>query len=276
MMMKRICIVGVGLIGGSIGMDVKHLHLASEVIGVVRRKESISESVKLGAVDYATLDVSEGIKDSDFIILAAPISKLFSLAEKIKSNAVIIDVASVKGKLVNQLEKILGGNYVGTHPMAGSEKRGVAAACAGLFTGANCIITPTENTKSKAISAVVDFWQKLGAKVITLSVDEHDKLVALTSHMPHIVAASLVNTIADNKKAISCIGPGFKDSTRIAASPPVLWREICEWNKDAILASLKEFRTELSDIEILINSGNWNELLNKLEKAKDLRRDKWK
>lgn len=275
-MMKRICIVGVGLIGGSIGIDVKRLGLARKVVGVVRRKESIAESVKLGAVDHATLDISFGIKDADFIILAAPISKIFSLAEKIKSKAVIIDVASVKGRLVSQLEKILGGNYVGTHPMAGSEKRGVASACAGLFTGATCIVTPTKNTKRKAISTVMDFWQKIGAKVITLSVDEHDKLVALTSHMPHLVAASLVNSIGDNKKAVSCIGPGFRDSTRIAASSPELWREICEWNKTAILASLKRFRTSLSDIEGLINSGNWDGLLNKLKKAKDLRQDKWK
>lgn len=269
--MKRICIIGVGLIGGSIGIDVRRLHLTKEVVGVVRRKESIEESIRLGAVDRATLDVAEGIKDADLIILATPISKMVTLAEKIKGEAVIIDVASVKGKLVSQLENILGGNYVGTHPMAGSERRGVSAAKEGLFKGATCIITPTENTKKEALEKVMEFWKKLGAKIITLSVDEHDRLVALTSHLPHLVVASLVNTVVDQ----SCIGPGFKDTTRIAASPPALWQEICEWNKDAVLASLKKFRGELSSIEELINSSNWNELLNKLAKAKDLR-DKWK
>lgn len=273
--MKRICIVGVGLIGGSIGIDVRRLHLAREVVGVVRRKESIEESVRLGAVDRATLDINEGVNGADLVILATPISKMVSIAEKIKSEAVIIDVASVKGKLVRELEKVLGTNYVGTHPMAGSERRGVSAAKAGIFEGSTCIITPTENTKPGALGKVKEFWKRLGAKVITLSIDEHDRLVAFTSHLPHLLAAGLVNTMAGEEKVESCIGPGFKDTTRIAASPPALWQEICEWNKDAILASLKKFQGELSGIEELINSSNWNELLNKLAKAKDLR-DKWK
>lgn len=269
--MRRVCIIGVGLIGGSIGIDLKRLHLAEEVVGVVRRKESIEESVRLGAVDQATLDIAEGVKNADFVILATPISKMVSTAEKIRSNAIIIDVGSVKGKLVSQLESVLGGNYVGTHPMAGSEKRGVSNARAGLFEGATCIVTPTKNTKKEALEKVKKFWEKLGAKIITLSIDEHDRLVALTSHLPHLVAASLVNTVAGHE----CIGPGFRDITRIASSPPALWQEICEWNKDAVLAGLKKFKGEISGIEELINSSNWDELLNKLAKAKELR-DRWK
>lgn len=273
--MKKVCIIGVGLIGGSIGMDIKRLHLADEVTGVVRRKESIEESKRLGAVDRATLVLSEGIKDAGMIILATPVSKIIPFAEKLNTKAIVIDVASVKGKIVRELERILGPKYVGTHPIAGSEKKGVSGSRINLFKGTTCIITPTKNTNKEALRTVTEFWKKLGANVVTMCADEHDKLVALTSHLPHLVATSLVNTVVSQPETEPCIGTGFKDTTRIASSHPPLWQEICEWNKEAILDSLKNFKNELSDVEETVKSSNWNELLNKLIKAKELR-DKWK
>jgi len=269
--MEKICIVGVGLIGGSIGLDIKKHNLASTVIGVVRRKESIKESIELGAVSNATLDINEGVKDADMIILATPISKTVELARKIKTKAIVTDVASVKGKLVKELESIIGRNYVGTHPIAGSEKKGVSRAKTGLYKGAYCIITPTENTKKEALDKVIDFWKKLGSKIKILKTEEHDKLIAMTSHMPHLIAASLVNVVLEKKEMQSCIGPGFRDTTRIAASTPDLWKEICEWNKDQISSSLTELLKETSEIKELIDSNNWDELYNKLAKAKELR-----
>lgn len=273
--MKKLCIIGVGLIGGSIGIDARRKCLAGEVVGVVRRKESIAESIEMQAVDKATLDIAEGIKDADLIILAVPISEIIPTARKIKSKAVIADVASVKGRLVRQLEKIFGKNYIGTHPMAGSENRGVCSARQGIFKDAICVVTPTENTSLKALRMVSGFFRELDARVVRLEPALHDQLVALTSHIPHLISGSLVNLINKEPKAELCIGPGFKDMTRIAKSPPVLWQEICEWNKDEILAGLKKFSRELSAIRELIASSQWDGLVNKLKKAKDLR-DKWK
>jgi len=273
--MKRICIIGIGLIGGSIGMDIKRLHLADEVVGVVRRKDAVAESIQYGAVDRATMDIAEGIDSATLIILAVPISKMLFIAEKIKTKGIIIDVASVKGGLVNRLESILGRNYVGTHPIAGSEKKGVSGAKTGIFKGAACVITPTKNTNPDAVKAVSGFWEKLGADVFSLSADEHDKLAAVTSHLPHLAASSLINTVGEGQDEARCLGPGIKDTTRIAGSPPELWQDICKWNKNAILESIEKFEKEMYSIKNLISSENWDGLLNKLASAKKLR-DKWK
>lgn len=271
--MKKVTIVGVGLIGGSIGMDIRRLKLAQEVVGVVRRKESVEEVIKYGSVDHATLDLEEGSKDSDMIILATPISSMPQIAQDlhIKKETVVIDVASVKGKLVEKLESILGKNYVGTHPMTGSEKKGISGARAGLFDGAVCIITPTQKTRPKFLKITREFWTSLGAKTVVLAPDEHDRIVALISHLPHLVSASLVNILMDRPKAVECVGPGFRDSTRIASSPPELWQEICEWNKDEILSSIDKFQRELSDLKAELEANNWGKFLDRLKRAKDIR-----
>lgn len=273
--MNRISIVGVGLIGGSIGIDARKMGLAKEVVGVVRRAESIDECIKAGAVDKATLDIKEGVEKADMIILATPISIMEKIAEEIVkytgSETIVIDVASVKGELVKKIEGILGTRYVGTHPMAGAEKKGVSDAKSGLFYGATCIITPTEKTRPKCLKDVKEFWEKLRAKIIVLPPCEHDKVVGMISHLPHLVAASMVNIISDEQRALSCIGPGFKDSTRIAGSPPELWQEICEWNKEEILASIDKFQKEFAGVRNLIETSNWAGLLEKLRKAREIR-----
>jgi len=273
--MKKLTIIGVGLIGGAIALDVKKNKLADEVVGVVRRAESIDECKRLGVVDKATLSVNEGVKDADFIVLATSISIMPKIAEEIlkniKKDTVVIDVASVKGDLVKKLEGILGNHYVGTHPMAGSEKRGVSAAREDLYKKATCIITPTSKTEPKALKVVMEFWTRLGARIMVLTPDKHDRVVSLISHLPHITAACLVNSIAGEEEAISCVGPGFKDSTRIASSPPELWQEICEWNKDQILQSIVKHQRELEDVRVHIERSNWDMLLQKLKNAKEIR-----
>ncbi len=272
-MMGCIAIVGIGLIGGSLGIDIRRLKLAREVIGIVRRRESIEKAIKSGAVDRATIDITGGSKDADMVILATPISTMLEIAGKlcIKKESVVIDVASVKGRLVSRLEEVLGKNYVGTHPMAGSEKKGISAARAGLFNGAVCIITPTENTRPRLLKTVREFWNNLGARIVILSPGEHDRVVGLTSHLPHLVASSLINAISLEPRCIDCIGPGFKDATRIASSPPELWQEICEWNKEEILSGIDRFQKELSDLKTKIESNDWNNVLDKLKKAQDIR-----
>lgn len=273
--MTKITIIGVGLIGGSIGIGVREKKLAKEVVGVVHRPESIEECLKKGAVDKATLDVKDGVKDADMVILSTPISRMEPIAKEvsgnIKKDAIVIDIASVKEKLVYKLENILGKNYVGTHPMTGSEQKGVAGARLGLFNDAVCIITPTANTRPKFLKTVREFWKELGSRVVVLSPEEHDRLVSFTSHLPHLLAASLVNILSIEPKAMDTIGPGFRDSTRIAKSQPAMWQEICEWNREDILSSIDKFQSELSALKKLIESNNWNGVLDKLKTAKDIR-----
>jgi prephenate dehydrogenase len=272
---KRISIIGVGLLGGSIGMDIKKKGISYEVVGIVRRQEQIAECIKAGAIDKGSIDNIEGTKDADMIIFATPVSAMPKIAKEIKCNikpdTIVIDVASVKGKLVRQMEDILGTNYVGTHPMAGSEKKGVSAAKTGLFYKSKCIITPTEKTSQKFLKEVKEFWALLRANTVILSPQEHDKIIALVSHLPHLMASSLVNIMASDPIAPSCIGPGFKDSTRIAASPPLLWQEICEWNREEILTVIDKFQNELSLFKSLIDKKDWVGVFNKLQKAKELR-----
>lgn len=275
--MKKICIIGVGLIGGAIGIDVKRLGLAQKVVGVVRRQESIQESIKQKAVDEATLSLSEGVRDADMVIIATQISSIIDISKKIignlKEGAVVIDVGSIKGKLVDSLDNIFGDkiHYVGTHQMAGSEKKGVLFAHEDMFKDATCVITPTKKTNTDALNFVNDFWEKLGANIVTIPAGEHDKVVAMSSHLPHVIAASLVNLIRKNENVQPFIGPGFKDTTRIAGSTPVIWKDICQWNKDEILKSIEEYKKELSAIQETINCENWDELLKKLDSAKETR-----
>ncbi len=275
--MKKVCIIGIGLIGGSIGMDIKRLGLAREVVGVVRRPEAVAESVQAGAVDQATLDLQAAVTGSDLIIIATPVAttipKVREIKNALKSGAIVIDVASVKGKLVRELDQVIGQSvcYVGTHPMAGSEIKGVSGAKSGLFNGATCIITATERTDQQALKVVREFWQKLGAKIVDLSPEEHDRLVAYTSHLPHLVAASLVNTLAELPQAEQGVGSGFKDTTRIAGSNPALWQEICEWNRDQILTGIQSFKKEVAEIENSLAASDWQKLLAILTKAKTLR-----
>ncbi len=272
---KRVSIIGMGLLGGSIGMDIKKKAIADEVVGIVHRAEQVDECINAGAIDRGTVSNVEGTKDADMIILATPISVMPKIANEIKANVkaetIVIDVASVKGKLVKQMEEILGPNYVGTHPMAGSEKKGITAAKTGLFYRSKCIITPTDKTRPEFLKRVREFWSTFQANTIILSPEEHDKIIALVSHLPHLMASSLVNTMADDPKASSCVGPGFRDSTRIAASQPLLWKEICEWNREEILAVIDKFQNKLSVFKSFIEKSNWNGVFDELKKAKEIR-----
>lgn len=272
---KKISIIGVGLLGGSIGMDVKKKGIADEVVGVVHRPEQIEECIKAGAIDKGTLHNSEGTIDADMIIFATPISVMPKIAEEIKPNVkpetIVMDVASVKGKLVKQMEDVLGTNYIGTHPMAGSEKKGISAAKAGLFYRSKCIITPTDKTRPKFLKEAMEFWALLKANTVILNPEEHDKLIALVSHLPHLMASVLVNIMTDESKASLCIGPGFRDTTRIAASQPLLWQEICEWNREEILAIIDKFQNEFSAFRGLIERSDWSGVFDKLKKAKEIR-----
>jgi prephenate dehydrogenase len=280
---NKVSIIGVGLLGGSLGQALRKHKLADEVVGCVRRKETITEARRAGAVDSATLDFAAGVKDADLIILCTPIGQmrrtLQALRPHIKRGAIITDVGSVKGSVVRELESLAakaGAHFIGSHPMAGSEKTGVSAARSDLYDGAACIITPTKKSNLQAVKAVEALWKTLGARVVKLSPDKHDQLVARSSHLPHLLAAQLVNHTLGKiqpAQALLC-ATGFRDTTRIASGSPEMWRDIAVANRAHLAKSLGDFIAELSKLQKQVRAGNEKVLARFFKQAKQ-RRDAW-
>ncbi|MFH1904470.1 MAG: prephenate dehydrogenase [bacterium] len=278
---NKVCIFGVGLIGGSVGMAIKKNGLADEVIGIGRDIRRLRRAVLAGAVDRVTTDYIKEVKDADLVILSMHIKSSIEVAKRIapflKRDAVVTDVESTKELFCKKMQGILpnGIHFVGTHPIAGLERHGVDVATHRLFNGAVCVITKTSKTNKDALLKVKKLWNKIGANVVLFSPSQHDKLVALTSHLPHIAAVSLVNAMGKtetvDKDLKLVIGKGFKDTTRIASSSPQMWQEICITNKKNILDALSRFQRELDKIYKLINKSDREGLTKELEKAKSLR-----
>lgn len=275
---NKITIVGMGLLGGSIGKALIERKLADEVVGVVRRKEAVREVKRAGAAHRATLDIAEGVAGADIVILGVPVDQMEHLsreiAASIRADTIVTDVGSVKGCVVAQLEDIFRsrGTFVGSHPMAGKEKGGVAHADPRLFEGAITIVTVTRRTSLPALQTVKVLWEKLGSRVVRLSVDDHDAAVAAVSHLPHVIAVSLMNSVARGRNArkdpFRCIGPSFKDMTRIVSSPADMWAGILVANREKVLTSLHDFIGELKTVEAAIESGDVRALKSFFEKAR--------
>ncbi|MBU1146852.1 MAG: prephenate dehydrogenase [Candidatus Omnitrophica bacterium] len=274
-MFKSIAIVGLGLIGGSLGLAIKEKRLAKEVVGVSRRQATIRRALSLGAVDRVTLDLRKGIKDADLVILTAPVLTIIDIAERIKDSikkgAILTDAGSTKKDIVKKIEALLpaGVNFIGSHPIAGSEHSGVAYADKDLFKGEHCILTRTAHADPKALNKVKRFWSKLGMKVETMSPEKHDNIISSLSHLPHAVSVALSNSCA--KKDLHLAAGGFKDTTRIAAGSPGLWKDIFLTNRKNIIKDIKVLKKELSKIELALEKGNSLELLRLFKKAKDTR-----
>ncbi len=278
---NKVCIFGVGLLGGSIGMAIKKNELAGKVVGIGRNIERLKKAVLAGAVDTVATDYTAEVKDADLVILSMHIKSSIEAAKKIapflKKDAVVTDVESTKELFCKKMQQILpnGIHFVGAHPIAGLERHGVDVATHRLFNGAVCVITKTSKTNKNALLKVKRLWNKIGADVVLLSPCQHDKLVALTSHLPHIAAVSLVNALGKSgsigKDLKLVIGNGFRDTTRIASSSPQMWQEICVTNKKNILDVLSKFQRELDKIYKLIHESDSEELIKELEKAKSIR-----
>lgn len=256
MKIEKVSIIGVGLIGGSLGLALKKKGLASKIVGIGRRETSLREALRVGAVDEITLDLKEGVSEADLVVLAVPVGSILKIGREIvphlKQGAILTDVGSTKEEIVRTLG-ILTKDFVGAHPMAGSNESGVAKATASLFEKATCVITPTGKTSKKALNVVENLWKKVGARVVKMSPETHDFLVAITSHLPHLAASSLVSLAAREKEKIApLIATGFKDTTRIASSDPRLWSDIFLSNKEMVLSALKEYKEILSEWEELI------------------------
>ena len=241
---KQITIVGLGLIGGSLGMAAKRRHLAREVVGLSRSRSTIREAVKRRAIDRGTTDPREAVRNAELVILATPVDAIVPsatrLARLMRPGSILTDVGSTKARLVGTLTGSLPNRiaFVGAHPIAGSEQRGIAAACAELFDESCCIVTPTSRTSPRALSSVRRFWRALGCEVVAMSPARHDALLARTSHLPHLLAYSLSLTAPG---ARVCTPRSFLDMTRIAKSDPDLWDDIVLTNREQLLAAIEAF-----------------------------------
>jgi len=281
---RKITIVGVGLLGGSIGLAARQRRLAGEVAGYVRRAASLPDCEQAGAVDYATTDLLAAVSEADLVILCPPLAQMRSLAERIlpalKRNAIVTDVGSVKADVVRELEPLIaksGAQFIGGHPMAGGEKTGVLAARADLFAGALNILTPTKKSRPPAIRKLERFWKSLGARTLRLDAAQHDLLVSRTSHLPHVLAAGLANLVlnpAGPPAQATLCATGFRDTTRIASGSPEMWRDIALANRKHLARALEAFTLELKKFQTALKTGDAEAIESFFSSAKT-RRDHW-
>ena len=276
-------IIGVGLIGGSLGMILRRKGLASSVVGVGRRIENLKTAVALGAIDRYVVDSREAVKDADLVILATPVDTyerhLKEWASCLRRGAIVTDVGSVKGELVARSERQMpaGVHFVGAHPIAGKEKTGAAAGSEDLFTGRRCVLTPTQDTDPQALEQVQALWQEAGAVVLTMDPHLHDKILGAVSHLPHAAAFALMNALVDIRREVPALdlaghsGGGLRDTTRIAASSPEMWRDIFLWNRDNVVACIKAYERSLCELRQLIQDGDAAGIEKLLERAKEER-----
>ncbi len=275
MKFNKVTIIGVGLIGGSLALSLKKHALANKIWGWGRSAERLEKAKSRNIIDRATTSLSDAVADADLVVLATPVSTFEGLAnemkEFLKEGTIVTDVGSVKGNLVSELEDILSGKgrFVGAHPIAGSDQSGIEHARADLFEGSTVVITPTEQTDSDALKTIESLWQTIGTTVIITSPEEHDLMLALISHLPHVVAYALVNTAdAFDRGFILHSGGGFKDTTRIALSSAELWADICLYNREALLRSIDVFEKEIEKIKKALTEGSRDSILSIFKKAR--------
>ena len=265
---KTIAIVGTGLIGGSIALALKNNKLCGRIIGVCLHKKSLAAARKMKAVDIASLSL-EAIKDADLVILATPVSVILELAPKIsgviKRNCLVFDVGSTKASIVRKLSGIFP-RFVGTHPLAGSEKRGVVNARADLFQDSLCIITPTHATDKSALSKVKSFWRALGARTEIMNPAKHDQILGFISHLAHISAFSLINAIPG--RFLKYSPSSLKEATRVASSDNKLWADIIIDNRVNVLKAISSLQVNLEAVKRALTGNGNAELSRTFLKAK--------
>ncbi len=277
-MFNRITILGVGLLGASFALALKKNRLCSTITGYGRNRENLLKAKERNIIDSFETDPAEACKEADMIILSTPVGSFLELiktiAPALKKGAVLTDVGSVKGTLVRKIEKLMPKDvhYIGGHPIAGSDRSGIASANPELFRDAKYIITPTENSDPAALEKTKDLWKALGSEVLTLSPEEHDKIYAAVSHLPHLIAYAMVNTVADMDRAyLDFCGKGFMDATRIAGSSEELWNDICILNRDNLVDTLDVFKRNINMLDKYLKAGDSDSLKAEFRKARVLR-----
>jgi len=285
-MINRVCLIGVGLIGGSFVRALRQEQLCGSIIGCGRNSDNLKKAVALGVIDEFSTDVEKACQGSDLIIVATPLGAMVSIFSEIKSaiqkklvkaDVMITDVGSAKAcvlKAANEVFDQIPDNFVLGHPIAGTENSGVEASFAELFVNRKVILTPVENTNANAVQSIESLWQQIGAFVVKMSVEHHDEVLAATSHLPHVLAYSIVDTLAtmsEKQEIFKYAAGGFKDFTRIASSDPVMWRDICLDNNKALLTMINLFQSDLTTLKQAIEAKDGERILSIFENAKKAR-----
>ena len=271
---NTVAIFGVGLIGGSIGIALRQRELADEVIGIGRDAARLTKAVDLGALHRFTVDVADGVHRAEVVIVCTPVqlvpAHIQQVAQYCDSRAVITDAGSTKERLVASVEAQLPqANFVGSHPLAGSDRSGVQFSDADLFVNRTVVVTPTETTPAVATQTACELWQALGAHVISMTPAEHDQAVALTSHLPHIVASALAAETPD--QYLRLVAGGWLDTTRVAAGDAELWKQILATNQTNIVTALRSFRARLEHFETALVEQDHESLTRQLAVGKQRR-----
>ncbi len=275
MLLDSLAIVGVGLIGGSIGLAAKARTATRHIVGIGRNPNSLQQAAELGIIDEFTTDLSVGVRSANAVVFCSPVDQIVRQAREAAPyampGALFTDAGSTKANIVRELERSLPGHlrFVGAHPLAGSEKQGAENARADLFDGRVCVVTPTAHTDPAATERATQFWQSLGCIVKQLTPEEHDLALATTSHLPHFVAALLANQLPGKWREFTATG--FRDTTRIAAGDPALWTAIARENAIAVSLALDRFRDRLDDLRDAVLNQDSDSLMDILTDAKKVR-----
>ncbi len=277
----RLAIIGVGLIGGSLALALRDAGAVGEVVGVGRGLANLEEALELGIVDRITQDARAGVEGADVVFLATPVSTLGAMAAKImpalKPGAVITDGGSVKESVITEIEPLLRADvhFVPGHPIAGTEKSGASAAFPTLYRKRRCILTPTARTADAALALVRRMWQTAGSEVVVMNVDKHDRILGAISHLPHMVAYSLVNAVGSydryEENILEYSAGGFRDFTRIASSDPTMWRDIALTNRTALIEMMERFEKFFAELKEDVRQGEADKLYDFFLRSKELR-----
>ncbi len=280
-MIEKLAVIGVGLIGGSMARALRQEGLVREVVGCGRGRSNLERALALGVVDHYTHDVGTAVEGADFVLVAVPLGAMretFSaMRGHLRESAVVTDVGSAKASVVRDAEAAFGGPpafFVPGHPIAGTERTGVEAAFPELFRNRRVILTPVECTDPAAVERVESAWRHCGAEVTRMSVEHHDEVLAATSHLPHMLAFGLVDALArmkEKQEIFRYAAGGFRDFTRIASSSPVMWRDICIANREALSGVLERFSEEMAELARSIRAADGEHLLEIFERAKAAR-----
>lgn len=280
----RVALIGAGLIGSSLARVIRREHLANHIVAHSRRPETRARLQELGIADTVARDVETAVKGADLIVISVPVGASGDIAEKIgphlKDGAIVTDTGSVKKSVIRAMSPYLPdtAHFVPGHPIAGTENSGPDAGFASLFEGRWCVLTPSAGTDLKAVDKVAQLWEAVGSKVDQMSAEHHDMVLAITSHIPHLIAFNIVGTVADleddtKKEAVKYAASGFRDFTRIAASDPEMWRDVFMENREAVLEMLGRFSEDLSVLQRAIRRGDAHGLETKFKRTRNLRRD---
>ncbi len=281
MSIRRLAVIGVGLIGGSLARALREAGDVGEVVGCGRGRENLERAVELGVVDRYSHDVAEAVDGADMVFVAVPLGAMrdafAAMRGHLAPGAVVTDGGSAKGSVVADARQVFGdavAAFVPGHPIAGTEQTGVEASFASLYRNRRVILTPLPETDRQAVDRVVAMWRACGADVSEMSVEHHDEVLAATSHLPHMLAFGLVDTLSrmkENDEIFRYAAGGFRDFTRIASSSPVMWRDICVANREALSRMLERFAEEMSDLAETIRRGDGAHLLEIFGRAKAAR-----